>query len=80
MKDDAGYFGHKVDPRRGDVVYLSLERCVRLGGELDRLISFDLRTEAEIDRAVEDLRRQLDCAAKGAKAALKKRSGKRKGG
>ena len=78
MKDDALYFGHKVDPRRSDVVYLSLDRCVRLGGELDRLISFDLRTDAEIDRAVEELRRQLDAAAKGAKAALKKRSAKRK--
>jgi hypothetical protein len=78
MKDDALYFGHKVDPRRSDVVYLSLDRCVRLGGDLDRLISFDLRSEAEIDRAVEELRRQLDAAAKGAKAALKRRSGKRK--
>lgn len=78
MKDETCYFGHKVDPRRSDVVYLSLDRCVRLGGELDRLISFDLRTDAEVDRAVEDLRRQLDAAAKGAKAALKKRSAKRK--
>ncbi|MFC3693644.1 hypothetical protein ACFOWB_15600 [Chenggangzhangella methanolivorans] len=78
MKDEALYFGHKVDPRRNDVVYLCLDRCVRIGGELDRLISFDLRSEAEVDRAVEELRRQLDAAAKGAKAALKRRSAKRK--
>ncbi|QZN99967.1 hypothetical protein [Chenggangzhangella methanolivorans] len=51
---------------------------MRIGGELDRLISFDLRSEAEVDRAVEELRRQLDAAAKGAKAALKRRSAKRK--
>lgn len=79
MKGDFAYFGHKVDPRREDVVYLCIDRCVRLDGARDMLISLDLRSADEIDEAVSELRKQLETAGKLAKAALKERSGRRKG-
>ncbi len=79
MKNGVAYFGHKVDPRRDDVVYLCLDRCIRLDGARDMLISFDLKSSDEIDEAVSELRKQLESAGKLAKAALKERTGRRKG-
>lgn len=79
MKNAVAYFGHKVDPGRDDVVYLCLDRCIRLDGARDMLITLDLRNADDVDEAVSELRKQLEIAGKSAKAALKERSGRRKG-
>lgn len=79
MKRGFDHFGHRFDPTRDDVLYLCVDRWIRLDGARDRLISFDLRTEADIDAAIEALSRQLQAAGRQAKAALGRRAGRRKG-
>lgn len=71
MKNEPAYFGHKVDPERGDIVYLCLDRYIRMDGARDLLLSFDLRTEADIDKAIGRLQTQLALAGKAAKSAIR---------
>jgi hypothetical protein len=82
MKSGPAYFGHKVDPERSDIVYLCLDRYIRMDSARDMLLSFDLRSESEVDEAVGRLCEQLASAGKAAKAAMRERKGrpKSKGG
>lgn len=67
------HFGHRHDPDRSEIVYLCLDRYIRMDAKRDMLLSLDLRSESEVDDAIRALTHQLETAGKAAKAAIRRR-------
>lgn len=75
MKEPTDRFSYRFDPKRNDILYLTVDRRGYIPGVGGDLLSWDIRSETEIDEHVESLCRQLKAAGKNAKMALKRRTG-----
>jgi hypothetical protein len=72
-------FGHMFHPKRDyPSMYLCLSRWTEIEETRTPLLSVDLIDEIEIDRAVDELKEDLEQARRKAKAALKRRKEKQK--
>ena len=78
MQDEFFRFGHYFDEQLTDALFFCVECWSKRDGDSRPVLSVDLRTDTEIDEAVDELMSDLEAARIMAKTALRARAASRR--